>query len=113
MSSIKAKHLAASNLSLPADTYIYTLARLQNYCAAISSDDSLTYFDPTTLKVLQQAAKAHEGITCLEAALDTQGVVTAGRDGLIKFWDDRAKEASLKLRERTLLTSPSTTTGQS
>ncbi|GAB7341980.1 hypothetical protein MBLNU457_g0278t1 [Dothideomycetes sp. NU457] len=86
-----AKQLTSSTLSLPPDTYIYTLARLQNFCAAISSDDTLTYFDPSNLSISSQIKNANNSITSLCASHDGAGVATAGRDGLVKVWDPRRK----------------------
>lgn len=88
------KQIAASNLSLPADTYIYSLARSASGCAVISSDDSLRVFDPSNLSLVHTAAKAHKGLTCLRADSQGRGYVTAGRDGAVKCWDERAKNAA-------------------
>lgn len=100
MTSSIAKQLASSGLSLPPDTYIYALARAAGACAAISSDDSLRYFDATNLSVVQSVTKAHGGITCLRADSNGRGYVTAGRDGIVKSWDDRAKAAGAQLKDR-------------
>lgn len=101
MSSSSAKQIGSSGLSLPRDTYIYALARAAGACAAISSDDSLRYFDPANLSVVQSVTKAHEGITCLRSDSNGRGYVTAGRDGSVKSWDDRAKAAGSQLKDRT------------
>ena len=96
------KQLASSSLSLPPDTYIYSLARTQSGCAAISSDDSLRVFDPSSLSLIHTAANAHKGLTCLEADSQGRGYVTAGRDGAVKCWDDRAKSAGAVMTDRAL-----------
>lgn len=103
MSPTIAKQLASSGLSLPADTYIYSLARTTSLCAAISSDDSLRYFDPTNLSLVHTVSKAHQGITCLKATSDGKGLVTAGRDGTVRFWDERGKSAGLQMTDRRFL----------
>jgi len=95
-----AKLLTAESLALPEDTYIYTLARLADSCVAISSDDSLTYFDPSTLAVKHTVKNASAGLTCLIAASDRTVVATAGRDGAVRCWDQRAKAAGLECRNR-------------
>lgn len=100
MSPTTAKQLASSALSLPNDTYIYSLARTTTLCAAISSDDSLRYFDPTNLSLAHTVSKAHEGITCLKATSDGKGLVTAGRDGTVRCWDERAKSAGVQMADR-------------
>ncbi|KAG9762948.1 WD40 repeat-like protein, partial [Aureobasidium melanogenum] len=99
MSPATTKQLAYSGLSLPSDTYIYSLARTATLCAAISSDDSLRYFDPTNLSLAHTVSKAHEGITCLKATSDGKGLMTAGRDGVVKCWDERAKSAGVKMAD--------------
>ena len=98
--NMTAKQLASSGLSLPNDTYIYSLARTTTSCAAISSDDSLRYFDPTNLSLVHTVAKAHQGITCLKATSDGKGLVTAGRDGTVRCWDERAKSAGVQMADR-------------
>lgn len=103
MSPTIAKQLASSGLSLPADTYIYSLARTTSLCAAISSDDSLRYFDPTNLSLVHTVSKAHQGITCLKVTSDGKGLVTAGRDGTVRCWDERGKSAGLQMTDRRFL----------
>ena len=98
-----AKQLASSGLLLPNDTYIYSLARTTTLCAAISSDDSLRYFDPTNLLLVHTVAKAHQSITCLKATSDGKGLVTAGRDGTVRCWDERAKSAGVQMADRRFL----------
>lgn len=104
MAPTSARQLALSNLSLPTDTYIFSLASSRSQCTVISSDDSLRYFDPSTLKVLQSVARAHDGVTCLcSNSSDGSNVgdfVTAGRDGLVRSWDSRGKRANWELRDR-------------
>jgi WD40 repeat protein len=95
-----AKQLASSGLSLPNDTYIYSLARTTTLCAAISSDDSLRYFDPSNLSLVHTVAKAHQGITCLKTTSDGKGLITAGRDGTVRCWDERAKSAGVQMADR-------------
>jgi len=94
------KQIAASNLSLPSDTYIYSLARTVSNCAAISSDDSLRVFDPANLSLVHTTAKAHTGLTCLRSAYQGRGYVTAGRDGAVKCWDERAASAGAVMKDR-------------
>lgn len=95
-----AKQLTSSGLSLPDDTYIYSLARTTTLCAAISSDDSLRYFDPSNLSLVHTVAKAHRGITCLKTTSDGKGIITAGRDGTVRCWDERAKSAGVQMADR-------------
>lgn len=89
---IMAKTVAASTLGSAPDTYLYSLAYNGNCFATIGSDDTLRLFDPS-LKVLQTAQPRSSGLSCLKALSNT-GFATAGRDGLIRIWDSRAKQSA-------------------
>jgi len=102
MTSTILKQTASSGLSLPLDTYIYSLAQTTANCTAISSDDSLRYFDSSSLSLVRSVTKAHDGITCLQSNSNFSGYVTAGRDGLVKCWDERAEAAGSVLKDRKL-----------
>ena len=99
--------LGSSSLSLPPDSYIYHLKPIGDKLAAVSSDDSLRIFDPTTLQTLSGAIRenVHSGLTCLETDKRSgQAIFTAGRDSAIRCWDVRAREVStLKSGTRTVL----------
>ena len=73
--------------------------------AIISSDDSLRFLDSSSLKVNGVVKKANSSITCLERANDAPSniVATAGRDGLIRYWDQRTREKALEIQSRTFL----------
>lgn len=89
-------NIAASTLSLPPDTYIYSIVPTSNNAlAAISSNDSLSIFDATTLAVLPSGhfADVHEGVTCLQKWADDENyLVTAGRDHHVRCWDSRSQQ---------------------
>jgi WD repeat-containing protein 89 len=88
-----AKPLDASSLGSPPDTYLYALASARNYClATIGSDDSLRLFDPA-LKPVASARVSESGVACLEP-FSTNSFATAGRDGIIRLWDTRAKQTA-------------------
>ncbi|KAL1593736.1 hypothetical protein SLS60_010468 [Paraconiothyrium brasiliense] len=93
-----------ADLGLAPNSYIYRIVSTAprhdpltysrtDQLAAIASDDSLRFFDPATLNVLPNGIvkNVNEKVTCLERGNDQQSnlVATAGRDGLIKFWDKR------------------------
>jgi WD40 repeat protein len=48
-------------------------------------------------------ANVSDKVTCLERANDAPSnvVATAGRDGLIRFWDKRGKQKVLEIQSRT------------
>lgn len=87
-----AKLMAASALGVPPETYLYALARIDDVLATIGSDDSLRLFDPS-LKLLQKSQLRDAGLSCLKP-FSKQAFATAGRDGTIRLWDTRAKQAA-------------------
>jgi WD40 repeat protein len=104
-----------ANLGLPANSYIYKILSTSprqdpltytntDQLAVISSDDSLRFFDPATLQVLPDGIvkDVNKGITCLERVDDAEGnmVATAGRDGLIDFWDKRSRSKAMAIHSR-------------
>ncbi|KAJ4993535.1 WD repeat-containing protein [Stagonosporopsis vannaccii] len=100
-----------SDVGLPPNSYIYriisTAARQDplsysktDQLAIISSDDSLRFLDPATLNVIGVVKNANSSITCLERANDAPSnvVATAGRDGLIRYWDHRSRQKILEIQ---------------
>jgi len=88
----------SSSLSTPKGTYIYELVpQGSSNLAAISSSDSLHIFNASTMQIVNTIPSIHaDGVTCLKA-LDTNILVTAGRDGQAKIWDARSGKQSGKL----------------
>ncbi|KAF4548693.1 WD domain-containing protein 38 [Elsinoe fawcettii] len=84
-----AKQTAVSDVSLPKDTYIYALARLSSSIACIASDDTLSLLDTTTLKLKHKIESCHESVTSLTSVAGSKNLATAGRDGLVKVWDEK------------------------
>lgn len=106
------REIASTDAGFSAGSYIYkvisTSARqdpltysLTDQLALISSDDSLRFLT-ADLKSDGHIAKAHDNITCLERANDAASnvVATAGRDGMIRFWDKRSKQKALEIESR-------------
>lgn len=107
---------ASSNLGLPPNSYIYKLISTAprqdpltysklDQLATISSDDSLRFLDPSTLATNGTVKKVNEKVTCLERADDAPSniVATAGRDGMIRFWDKRTRQKALEIQSRMLV----------
>jgi WD40 repeat protein len=86
--------VAASSLSLPAESYIYGItAAGPGTFAAISSDDSLRVFDAADLnRGAVVSSHTHDGgVTSLRSyAGESQLLTTGGRDGKVRIWDVRA-----------------------
>jgi WD40 repeat protein len=106
----------SSNAGLPPNSYIYkvistaprqdplTYSKLDQL-AIISSDDSLRFLDPSTLATNGTVKKVHDSVTCLERANDAPSnvVATAGRDGMIRFWDKRTRQKALEIQSRMIM----------
>jgi WD40 repeat protein len=106
--------VTSSNAGLPPNSYIYkvistaprqdplTYSKLDQL-AVISSDDSLRFIGPSTLAVNGTIKTVNDKVTCLERANDAPSNVlaTAGRDGMIRFWDKRTHGKALEIASRT------------
>lgn len=106
------REIASTDAGFSAGSYIYKIIStsprqdpltysLTDQLALISSDDSLRFLT-ADLRPDGHVAKAHDNITCLERANDASSnvVATAGRDGLVKFWDKRSKQRVLQIESR-------------
>jgi WD40 repeat protein len=107
--------IASSNVGLSPNSYIYKIISTAprqdpltystlDQLAILSSDDSLRFLDPTTLSATGVIKNANAKVTCLERANDAPSnvVATAGRDGLIRFWDKRSRQKVLEIESRML-----------
>ena len=97
------KHLEPvgfSNLSLPPDSYIYSLLPLSTHTspgeiAALCSDDSVRIFNTQSMSLVANGVlkAVNESVTCLKryarAEDECNIFVTTGRDGRVRFWDAR------------------------
>jgi WD40 repeat protein len=103
----------STDAGLPSNSYIYKIIStaprqdpltysLTDQLASISSEDSLG-FHTASLGPDGDIANVNEKVTCLERANDAASnvVATAGRDGLIRFWDKRNKQKVLEIESRT------------
>lgn len=82
------------------DTYIYHIVCGDGWLASISSDDSLRLTDQQTLRIVplpeHTFSHIHDGVTCLKVRHD-RGILTAGRDAVVKCTDLRTKKTALTL----------------
>ena len=99
---MKTAEIVAVSHSSPNDTYIYKILPIGVGLVSISSDDSLRVIDFKTLRQLDGYHSLHDGITAL-VALGHQGVLTAGRDGVVKTTDLRSHKTIPLLSPRGLL----------
>jgi WD40 repeat protein len=93
-----------SSLGLPPDSYVYAFGTNHTsgqVSAVISSDDSLRFFDNTTLKPLPDGIfqSVNRGVTSLTTHFSSSRTpyLTAGRDGFVRGWDLRARGKVLEL----------------
>ncbi|KAJ8110418.1 hypothetical protein OPT61_g6734 [Boeremia exigua] len=100
-----------SDVGLPPNSYIYRIISTAtrqdplaysktDQLAVISSDDSLRFLDSASLKVNGVVKNVNDSVTCLERANDAPSniVATAGRDGLIRYWDQRSRQKVLEIQ---------------
>ncbi|KAF9268282.1 WD40 repeat-like protein [Marasmius fiardii PR-910] len=95
------------HLILPPDTYVPHLASLPTrYAASTSSpsSDAIQLFDKSTLTPLQKFDSHQGGTTFLRvvenlanAQVGGKILVSSGKDGFIKVWDEKSKSCSIKL----------------
>lgn len=83
-------------VSEPSETYIYDIIPVSGGLAAISSDDSLRFFDPLNLDEgpVNSVRRVNTDVTCMKALGggefgDGAIVCTAGRDGTVAMLDPR------------------------
>ncbi|KAL8960663.1 MAG: hypothetical protein Q9193_002675 [Seirophora villosa] len=92
----------AASPPLKPDTYIYEVIPFGDRLVSISSDDSLRLIEPQTLQHLPGCTSVHDGVTCLKPIQD-RGVLTAGRDGVVKCTDLRTKKTVQEISKGTSL----------
>lgn len=99
---MKAAGLVTTSPPLAPDTYIYRIISGYERLLSISSDDSLRLIDRHTLQHAPPYtfSQIHHGITCL-GALEDRGILTAGRDGVVKCTDPRTSKSALDISKGT------------
>ncbi|KAL9022189.1 MAG: hypothetical protein Q9185_000589 [Variospora sp. 1 TL-2023] len=78
------------------DTYVYEVIPFGDRLVSISSDDSLRLVEPQTLQYIPDCTSIHDGVTCLKA-IHGRGVLTAGRNGVVKCTDLRTKTTAQEI----------------
>ena len=91
-----ARCISDSTLGSVPDTYLYALAQNGDNFATIGSDDRLRMFD-ISLRPLENGQQAHSGISCLSS--HKHGFATAGRDGIVRWWDIRTRGPNAQAQE--------------
>lgn len=71
--------------------YVLEIEPVAGALAAISSDQNLTLFNPSTLSrgPVKTIRTAHGNISCAKAFDALSSIVTAGENGTISLWDLR------------------------
>lgn len=104
-----------SSTRLPSDAYVLSLAALPSrYAASASAPSNEIYlFDSHSLRPAQ-SLYGHEGGTTSLRAVDAiagtnqRSLVSSGKDGTVKVWDDRAGSVAVQSMCSFRITSPST-----
>lgn len=84
------------------DTYVYEVIPFGDRLVSISSDDSLRLVEPQTLQYIPDCTSVHDGVTCLKA-IQGRGVLTAGRNGVVKCTDLRTNTTAQEISKGTSL----------
>lgn len=100
---------------LPSDAYVLSLAALPSrYAASASAPSNEIYlFDSHSLRPAQ-SLYGHEGGTTSLRAVDAivgtnqRSLVSSGKDGTVKVWDERAGTVAVQSMFSFRITSPST-----
>ncbi|OBZ76122.1 hypothetical protein A0H81_03684 [Grifola frondosa] len=93
--------------SLPTEAYVLYLASLPSYYAAASSapTNAIHLFDKSRLQVTQTLPGHESSITALRSVPNfanaaSQVLVSCGKDGAVKAWDERAGVIGLHMLRR-------------
>ncbi|KIK94418.1 hypothetical protein PAXRUDRAFT_828030 [Paxillus rubicundulus Ve08.2h10] len=102
--SLKVVNHPLHQTSLPAESYVLSLTTLaNNYAASGSSPSNQIYlFDKTSLQtvgVLQGHENATTYLRTIHAlgASDRETLLSSGKDGCVKAWDERSGTTSIKM----------------
>lgn len=93
----------AKTVVLPSEAYVLSLAALSSYYAASSSapTNGIHLFDKSDLRTVAQFAGHDDAVTTLRRVATVAGtshevLVSSGKDGVVKTWDERSGTAGLQ-----------------
>ncbi len=89
--------------SLPCDAYVLAIAAFGSYYAVSASAPShrIYLYDKTSLRTSHSFEGHREGTTSLRgvdsvAGTNSRVVVSSGRDGVVRVWDDRTGTTAIE-----------------
>jgi WD repeat-containing protein 89 len=89
--------------TLPCDAYLLAIAALGSYYAASASAPShrIYLFDKTSLRTLHSFEGHQGGTTSLRgvdsvAGTNRRAILSSGRDGVVRVWDDRTGATAIE-----------------
>lgn len=93
----QAESVAQTDLSLPPNSYVYSILPLPSCLVASCSDDSI-HITSEELKPIAHVPNCHSGLTSLATIPNTThlAALTAGRDGFFRSWDLRTQKKALE-----------------
>lgn len=102
-SSFTSTNKTIRTVTLPGNAYVLSLASLPSHYAASSSapTNAIHLFDKSNLRTVSTLPGHDDAISCLKSVSGISGtsrevLVSAGRDAVIKVWDERTGSAGLK-----------------
>lgn len=103
--SLSVTSTAIKSTQLPGDAYVLSLASLPSHYAAAStaSTKNIHLFDKANLRKVQELP-GHANISCMRsvrnvASSGREALVSCGRDGVVKVWDERSGSVALESKE--------------
>ncbi|CCG83420.1 WD domain protein [Taphrina deformans PYCC 5710] len=84
----------ASSKAQPNNAWLFDIVKVSDSLAVSTSTNNIAIFDTETLAIRQNIQKAHEDvITGLVNSNDANLIYSSSRDGTVKCWDMRSRQA--------------------